>query len=841
MSSKHRERHILIDRLKIWMSSKPWFWRFRARLSWIGFFFERSVYKGSASVIKSKTNARILGSFAWIGVQSLFWVVLSLVALISVEDYLRGNQSWLPTLSAEDKKFNIEQLRLYAQLLTAIFSIYFATIGIILSAGYTRLRRDIIQMLTNEQVGSVYSRVLVLSAMFCLAGTALPLLGYEPQLFVYISGTFLTLLSALALFPLGQRLFNFFDLNLLVRSEILPSIARHIEGVANRKNSISLANHHSKHARRALEQLLYIDDRIKAGKEGLEDSLPALTNGYTTLLLHYLQRKHTIDQKSYWFPRRNTHKQWFFAGDTTTSSALNMSSQQPLVEEKLDHYWLENEIIDRLAAHIELAFQVGNFSLALKLISCFSNRISAYATRFQFDVGRRELERFKEIIEASFTSSNMEANNETEKITIGIADTWAALGSNLCLETLRRMITFEAELKKFFETDVWDEKSLRRLPAFFQVELAFIVEGIEFEKEIEGRRLSKPKYVQQLTVQKLLQHYVKVLPSVCDFYHNLIPDFVESLAKFKMSAAATQVVLASLHSYWKLPGWFDEITQLMDRYHKYEHYTEEHYKLPEINIAELTHLLDSARDNAISWLGKGDMVGHILEPDYNDELPDHFGQIYFELAEACIKALEQNSESKLDKVLPLFMFLAILAADSKFVDPSLDVNEEFRLHLISSVINDLASVLGFAILYGKYFDNERLSEGALARFDTLIERASDRQQYLKRMVLLSNLRSFSMRATPRDLIRINWKMSFERRAREDGYGGQMGMRRGEQHPNKLVREFLRSHSDASHLFFAKQIVPQLEQIDFKIDYYITSLSRRLCEDDEEVNHEDFQG
>ncbi|ASG01823.1 hypothetical protein CEQ50_17635 [Vibrio anguillarum] len=34
----------------------------------------------------------------------------------------------------------------------------------------TRLRRDIIQMLTNEQVGSVYSRVLVLSAMFCLTG-----------------------------------------------------------------------------------------------------------------------------------------------------------------------------------------------------------------------------------------------------------------------------------------------------------------------------------------------------------------------------------------------------------------------------------------------------------------------------------------------------------------------------------------------------------------------------------------------------------------------------------------------------------------------------------------------
>lgn len=165
----------MIDRLKIWLGSKPWFWKFRAGLGKIGFVFERSAYKRSASVTKAMANARIFGSFAWVGVKSLFWVVLGLAALISAEGYVRDNQSWLAPLSADDNEFNIDQLRLYAQLLTAIFSIYFATIGIILSAGYTRLRRDIIHMLTNEQVGSVYSRVLVLAAMFCLTATSLPL------------------------------------------------------------------------------------------------------------------------------------------------------------------------------------------------------------------------------------------------------------------------------------------------------------------------------------------------------------------------------------------------------------------------------------------------------------------------------------------------------------------------------------------------------------------------------------------------------------------------------------------------------------------------------------------
>jgi len=824
----------LIYRLKILLSSKHWYWSLRTWLGKVVFVFDRSKDRSSNSVTTLKANVRILASIAWVGLKSLFWVTLVVASLKLVEYYVRSNLSWLPSLSDKDKVFNIEQLRLYAQLLTAIFSIYFATIGIILSAGYTRLRRDIIQMLTNEQVGSVYSRVLVLAAIFCLVATALPMYGVEPGLFVYTAGTILTLLSALALFPLGQRLFNFFDLNLLVRSEILPSISRHIERAANPRTSISLANYHSRAARQALDQLSYIDDRVKVGRERLVDNLPSLSEDYTALLLYYLKKKHTIDQDSYWFPRRIKHKQWFLAGDSSTSMALQTSSQQMLIEEKADHHWLENEIVDRLAGHVELAFQIGDISLAFKLIHRFSIRISGYAQRFQFEIGMKEIKRFKEIIEHAFAQSDAATDSEATVIKIGIADTWAALGSNLCLETLRRIITFEKELKHFFEKDEWDDKSLRRLPAFMQMELALIVKRIEFEQEIEGQRLSKPKYVQQLAVQKLMRHYAKVLPAICNFYQRLIPDFVESLVKSKMLEAATQVVLASLHSYWKLPRWFDELTQLMARYHEYGHYAEDHYKLSEINTDGMAQGLASARDIAIAWLGKESIVKYIFDSKFNDELPDHFGQVYFELAEACVRALEENDESQLNKVLPMFISLASLAADMKFRDPSMEVNDEFRLHLISTAINDLASVLGFAILYGAYFDNEKLSRGALDKFDTLIEHATDKQKYLKQMVLISDPFSFSASASPRSLIRINWKMSFEHRIRKDGFENRMGMTRGKLHPNKLVREFLASNSDASHLFFAKKIVPQLEKIDFEMNFHITALASRLNEDSDEV-------
>lgn len=770
--------------------------------------------------------------------KSLSWVILGLVTLTFIEDFLRNSTNWLKPLSATEKEFNIEQLRLYAQILTAIFSIYFATIGIILSSGYTRLRRDVIQMLVNEQVGSLYSQVLVLAAVFCLAATASPLLGLDPGLFIYVTGTVLTLLSALALFPLGQRLFNFFDLNLLVHSEILTKTFRHIKGAANNRKSVSLANHHSRAARKAIKQLSYIDERIKSDKEGLQHNLPALSDDYTALLIHYLQQKHTINPESYWFPRQLNHKQWFFAEDTATSIALKTSNQQLLIEKVPDHHWLENEIINRLVAHMELAFQMGDFELALKLLQRFATRISSYAQQFQLNLGMQELTKFREIIEQAAQKNESPSDDRIENIKIEITNTWAELGSNLCLETLRRIITFDKEFVQFLAADEWTEKSLQRLPAFLQVELAFIVDRIEFERKVDGKRLSKSKYVRQLATQKLLKHYSELLPAVCDFHVVTIPNFVSSLTEMKMSVAATQVALASLHNLWKLPSWFETLAQIVSRYHEYKHYLDENYKLTEINLVEMSARIASGRADTIATLGNSPMVMHIFDSAENRQLPDHFGQIYFELAEACIQALEKNDKNRLDKVLPMFMSLAFLASDSKFADPSLEISNEFRLHLISTAINDLASVLGFAILYGAYFDNKELSEGALAKFRSYLDSTTDKQLYFKRMIILSNTSGFSLRASPRESIRMNWRISFDQRARLDGFKDRTDFAEGKPHPNKIVREFLTSFSEASHLFFATEILPHIDPIDFDIDRQITNLARRLSKGGKEVQYED---
>jgi len=659
----------------------------------------------------------------------------------------------------------------------------------------------------------------------------LKLFGYEPGYLVYATTTFLTLATSLTLFPLGQRLFNFFDLKPLIEGELLPRIAKHIEGATRLNSSMSVSNYNSQEARRLFDQFIYLDDILKMDSRAIASNLLPITNGYTSILSFYLRKKHRIDSKSYWFPRRQKHTQWFFAGDSATTMALNTSSQL-MPEQHPDLNWLETEILKRLRGHIELAFVQNEYDLALRLLARLSSRISMYSHGFHFEIGMSEIIGLRSLIETALSQKTI-ANEEHKKTIVAIADNWAALGSNLCLETLRRMMTFEKELAGFFEKDRWTTDAIRTLPTFLQLDIAFIVTRIEFEQQAEGRRLSQPKYLQQLVIQKLLGAYEKMLPLICDFHQKQVGEFAENLLKAKLPEAATQVLLASLHADWKLPRWFEDLSQLLSRYKAYEHYNEKQYILPTINTEKMTGGFATARDKTLETLGSPELSSHIFSDKQDEDLPDHFGQIYYALAEECIYALADNQPDKLNKVIRTFMKLAIVASDIKFTNPNLSVSTEFRLHLISTVIQDMASIMGFSIVYGEYYGNSRLEELTLGAFFSLIDKFSDKTQYLTRMLRLSDTTNFSWSASPRDLIRTNWKMQFEGRAREDGYGDQLSYDRSKDHTSKLVNEFLSAHADASSLFFALKVLPLIGDVDFKFNRYIGYFAERLANNDRE--------
>ncbi len=830
----------MLEPLKIWAQSTAAFWAVQKWLERAGFWIVKTRYRFKDRLSRTGSGIQITWQLLKLAVGALLFVAAGLYGLQITDSLLSESLRLYKPLPASQFDYYLEQIRVYAQILSAIFSIYFATIGIVVSAGYQRMRRDIIVLLITEQVGSIYSKILVFSASFCIAASAVPLFGYTPGYLTYAVSTLMVLVSALALFPLGQRLFNFFALDSLISGEILPALQRHMKAVTAERLSDSLANHHYKQSKRLLEQMNYIDDYLNNDTPSLAANLQAMSTNYTHLLVYYLQKKPYIHRSSYWFPRKPAHRRWLFAGDTATGMALQTSSQLE-AEEKPDYEWLERNILDRLRSHVKIAVSLKKYTLALELLSLLQTRIAAYAQIFSFDVGMKEIDGFRGAVQEALKADPNNIDNSERLALIGLADAWAALGGMLCLETLRRMLTLDRELEKFFERDDWSDKALRRLPVAIQEQVAFISPRIQFEVAVEGRRLSPPKYLQQLLVQRLLLIYHKIIPQAVDFLQNQIPKFAEDVIEAGHPGPATQVALANLHIYWKLPSWLDRLSDMLEKYRRFEHYKDQAYLFNVINLDALAKSVPLAREKPVALLTDDRLVDYLLSFQADGELPDQLGHAYYVLAEECMDALRLNDLERLRRASRTFYSLASVT-ESRHSQDDGSISAEFRLHLASTVIQDMTSIAGFAILYGEIHRNPELSKLVDDAMSVIISLYPDRKKYLTRMMLLSNSRNFSHAMSPREHVRFQWKSEFDREVGGGEYSLVASHRKTPHHPSKIVATFLRTpFGKASDLFLALKVLPELSDIELEIDSSIRELARRLKPepDDESADDEDI--
>lgn len=816
----------MLARIKVWAVSTNWFWKVRAWLSTQEFRFERIGHESISGISTPIQKLKIGRELAWIGAKKFTFVALTLLTL----EYVEGRvvealslPSWPTAIVQADYT---SQLEFYALLLTAIFSIYFATIAIILSTGYAKLNRNIISLLISEQVGNLYTSTLIFATAFCLTATAINLVGYQTGLATYVLASFLTVVSVLTLFSMGQRLFEFFELTPLIEGEILPKIAQHIESVAKGRNSISYQNHFSRLARNRLAQLDFINMRLQSEEDKLEQNLPLLTKIYSGLLVYYLHRKHKIPKESYWYPRFQFHPDWFLAGDSATSMALNTNSQI-MPEERPDLDWFEREMLEKIHCHLEIALRSGKWKLALRQLVDMSPRTMIYAQSQYFNTGLEDINKTRKLLEQYL--SNLNTGTETDvKNAVALADAWVSIARNFFIETLRRIHTFEKELVEFFQEDDWSFSASQNLPAFLQVEIRYLQEMVAFERKVEKRRLSRPKYLQQLAIKPLLVHYSEILRTVSEFECEEIPSFVRKLLELGHPAAATHVVLSSLHANWKLPGWFSELETRFERYAAYQTYEEEVYRLPSPDFKSLQGKFESQRGELMALLSSQNLSAHLFASRSHDtSLPDHFGQTYYILADECLNSLIRNDEQTMERVFQTFFSLAFMASNLKFTDPSLKVNDEFRLHLISTANKDMATLLGYSILLAEHHGNNKLRTVPMAIWERLLENAKDRKSYLERTLMISDSSWFSISASPRSLIRTEWKIKFETKLREDGYDDGLFSYRGSPHPSHIVDVFRGGYYDASDVFFALHVVDEINLDDDKIKRQIRDYSSQL--------------
>lgn len=818
---------MLFDGLKIWSMSKLWFWRGRKQLSELSFRTEKFIYHKKTNISSFASRARITRELIFIGIKKFTFVGLALIGLEYAEYFSEMRFDLKPWPSASQYDSYNNQLEFYAVLLAAIFSIYFATIGIILSTGYARLKREIISLLISEQVGSFYTGTLIFSTAFCLSATALNVWDYQTGLFVYVAGSVLTLISILTLFPIGQRLFNFFELSPLIDGEIVPKITKNIDYAVIQKGSISFQNHFFKEAKSYLDLLYYIDGQLEKDHGNRNQNIQLLINKYSNLLCFYLDRKHRIPEQSYWFPRKRMHHDWFLAGDTATSMAISTSSQiEPKEEPNSD--WLEEKLLNQIYFHLESALEKQDFELALDLLMPMTARCSKFAQGLYFSVGIADIRKVRLLIEKYLPDASGQ-DEEQSQLIMAIADAWTAIAHNFCLETLRRMILLDGELEEFFQKGNWSRQSASGLPTFIQSSISYLFSRVELEKQIEGQRQSQPKYLRQLTTKSLLETYEEIFSTIADFQTLETTAFTNKLIEAGQLKAATQTILSSLHAIWKLPNWYKELQTLSEKYISYQHYDEPEYQLPQIDFEKFIKGFEAERTNLIKLLADKGIAGHLFELElHNPEIPDHFGQAYYVLAEECFRALDENDSEMLNAIFGSFFALAFLASNFKFQTKEFKTNEEFQLHLISTVYKDIATILGFAIVYSEYYDNQKLKDVPFAVWDSYLSKLDDKKSFLTGLIRIADSYNFSRRASPRDLLRTSWNIKFNQRARSDGYGDRHSINKAKEHTSEIVNAFVgSSYYNASDVFFALHVIDELEETKQEANNQINSFKREL--------------
>lgn len=83
-----------------------------------------------------------------------------------------------------------------------------------------------------------------------------------------------------------------------------------------------------------------------------------------------------------------------------------------------------------------------------------------------------------------------------------------------------------------------------------------------------------------------------------------------------------------------------------------------------------------------------------------------------------------------------------------------------------------------------------------------------------------------MNASPRDLIRTEWKMKFEALLRDAGYNDRYSSY-GPKHPSQIVDEFRGGYYSASDVFFALHVLSDVDRSDVKINHQITNFKSRI--------------
>jgi hypothetical protein len=424
---------------------------------------------------------------------------------------------WTPfeVLSRNVKPGKYDSLAAAAVTAEATFlALYYATIGVVASTAYSSVRRDIRELFVHERTSNVYTRGIVRAFVFTAVLTTMGALDCPARALTLVAATVLAIVAALRLMIVGTAPFSFFDPAALTES--LPARFQRALRLASTLPTATDEGSQVQAHREAVDVLQYyrqITDLVPGRSVPNSEAPLRVARQLLELNARYSAVKDLIPSESRWWSSIAKYPNWFTLSSTQIESALNTSTGAQGTADN-DHLWVERQSAS------DIAQLLGNLtSLQLNQFTNFVDEATTHIRLLSRRLQSAEAELFEEqlaaAIWAAVNSQPIGDDDErrahqqdrviaSQRSVLLLTNAWLGLVDVATLLRDRDLAanTDEAIADKRRIYEVSFPRPVVRL-------LEDLIDLIEMEKKIEGRRVTPSWWIHHQVARTLTTHFLK--------------------------------------------------------------------------------------------------------------------------------------------------------------------------------------------------------------------------------------------------------------------------------------------------------------------------------------------
>ena len=337
-----------------------------------------------------------------------------------------------------------------------------------------------------------------------------------------------------------------------------------------------------------------------------------------------------------------------------------------------------------------------------------------------------------------------------------------------------------------------------------------LLSEIDFERRVEGARITAPWYLRQRAALAYCRWYKESFDSVLMLFEASFGGDLDALITEKCWLAAASLSGRALEACNKFQHNLGRLKASHEKWMEWRGHAEDDW--PGVDWKAVADRLSKLEERIEIATAK--LLVPLSRLEKSAVLPDFFGHALGTSTKACFDAIAFDRDHQVAKMFPS-LFQASLAAYDRLRKELKEQPVRTNIIFSTEPIENLTELSGYAIIYSELGPKDAW-KAVKATWDTYFANVEDPQAAVTWILTVIKFRTESFGLNPGAIQRTSWNQFFEqdmhrRGLREDRYGGPPWNGRPQnQHKSPIVRALLRGSmfSDLSDVFLTVYLLKQ---------------------------------